>query len=86
MTIDRLFYIVYYASKLILFVKDPSELYRFAVEISNTLVKLNTQSTLKKASFNKELVQMCQKLISLTNDDFKNYKYLLAQNIEIFLK
>ena len=86
MTIDNLFYTIYYALKFVLFVNDPSEMYRFAVEISNILPKLNTQQAHRRFSYNKNLILLCQKLVFLTDDIFSNYKYLLNQNIEIFLK
>jgi hypothetical protein len=61
-------------------------MYQFAVEISNSLPKLNQQQGLRRFSYNKDLVLLCQKLVLLTDDTFNNYKYLLNQNIELFLK
>ena len=71
--------------KLIFYVNDPSELYRFAVELSNNAAKLNAQYTQRKTCYSKDLVKLCRKIILLTDDNFKNYKYLLNQNIELFL-
>jgi hypothetical protein len=61
-------------------------MYQFAVEISNSLPKLNQQQGHRRFSYNKDLVLLCQKLVLLTDDTFNNYKYLLNQNIELFLK
>jgi hypothetical protein len=86
MTTDSLFYSIYYALKFVMFANDPSEMFRFSVEISNILSKLNSQQIQKRFSCNKNLVLLCQKLILLTDETFSSYKYLLNQNIEIFLK
>ena len=86
LTIDCTFYTIFFALKLVLFVNNSSEMYRFVVEISNSLPKLSQQQGLKRFSYNKDLVLLCQKLVLLTDDTFNNYKYLLNQNIELFLK
>ena len=72
--------------KLILFVKEPSDLYRFAVEMSSNASKFYSQQTQRKACLNKKLVELCKKVLQLTDDNFKNYKYLLNQNIDLCLK
>ena len=85
---NNLFYVIYYTLKLILSVKEATpELYAFSIEVSNNLVKLMNASNLKRDNaFKMELISLCKKLLLATNGDFKNYKYLLCQNIDFFLK